>query len=46
MGIYDVGLWYSKYSSIDLITYSDIDFANYKLDKKSTNETYQFLSIN
>ena len=31
---------------MDLIGYSDVDFAGYKLDKKSTNETYQFLGVN
>ena len=30
----NINLWYSRYSSIDLIGYSDADFASYKLDKK------------
>ena len=33
-GIQTLGLWYSKDSSIDLIEYSDVDFAGCRLDKK------------
>ena len=38
-GTQTLGLWYSKNSLIDLIGYSDTDFARYKLDRKSTSET-------
>ena len=31
---------------MDLIVYSDADFAGCKLDKKSTNETCQFIGVN
>ena len=37
------GLWYPKGSSFDLIQYSDADYARYKIDRKSTSGTYQFL---
>ena len=40
------GLWFSKQSSIELIGYSDTDFAGYRLDRKSTSETCQFLKVN
>ena len=42
----DVGLWYSKQSSLDLIGYSDPDFARCCLDRKSISEIYQFLGVN
>ena len=42
----DVGLWYSKQSSLDLIRYSDSDFAGHCLDRKSASGTYQFLGVN
>ena len=42
----DVGLWYSKQSSLDLIGYSDSDFAGYCLDRKSTSSTFQCLGVN
>ena len=45
-GTLNIGLWYSKDSSIDLIAYSDADFAGCKLDRKSTSGTYQFLGVN
>ena len=31
---------------MDLIGYSDADFARCKLDRKSTSRTYQFLRVN
>jgi hypothetical protein len=37
------GLWYPKGSTIDLIGYSDADYAGCKIDRKSTSETCQFL---
>ena len=36
----NVGLWYDKLSPFELIGYSDVDFAECKLDKKSTSCTY------
>ena len=39
MDTQNLGLWYSKHSSIDLIGYSDIDYSGYKIDRKSTNDT-------
>ena len=45
-GTQTLGLWYFKDSLIDLIGYSDADFAGYKLDRKSTSETCQFLKVN
>jgi hypothetical protein len=37
------GLWYPKGSTLDLIGYSDVDWAGCKIDRKSTSGTYQFL---
>ncbi|KAI4365292.1 hypothetical protein MLD38_021288 [Melastoma candidum] len=42
-GTTNIGLWYSKRSSFDLIGYSDADFAGRKIDRKSTFGTYQLL---
>ena len=42
-GSLHLGLWYSRSSCFDLISYSDADFASSLLDRKSTSETYQFL---
>jgi len=42
-GIINFGLCYSKDSPTDLIGYSDANFAGYKLDRKSTSGTCQFL---
>ena len=36
-GTKNVGLWYSKQSTFELIGYSDVDYAGCKLDKKSTS---------
>ena len=38
-----LGLWYHRNSSFDLIIYSDADFADSLLDRKSTSGTCQFL---
>ena len=38
-----LGLWYPRSSSFDLISYSDANFINNLLDRKSTFETCQFL---
>jgi hypothetical protein len=37
------GLWYLKGSTFDLIGYSDADWAECKIDRKSTSGTCQFL---
>jgi hypothetical protein len=37
------GLWYPKGSTFDLIGYSDADWAQCKIDRKSTSGTCQFL---
>ena len=42
-GTTNVGLWYSKGTSLNLIDFSDSDFARCKLDRKSTSETYHQL---
>ena len=39
-GIQNLGLWFSKQSSINLIGYSDADFAGCRLDRKNTSETW------
>ena len=45
-GIENVGLRYSKNSSLELIAYSDSNFAGCKLDRKSTSGIYYFLEKN
>ena len=42
----NIGLWYSKNSSLELTTFSDSDFVGYKLDQKSTNGVCHFLEEN
>jgi hypothetical protein len=37
------GLWYPRGSTFDLIGYSDVDWVGYKIDRKSTSGTCQFL---
>ena len=39
----NLGLWYPKGSSFNLIGYSDSDYAGCKVDRKSTSGTCQFL---
>ncbi len=46
IGTKNIGLWYSKESSINLIGYTDSDFAGCKLDRKSTSGSCQFLEKN
>jgi hypothetical protein len=36
-------LWYPQGSHFELLGYSDVDYARYKVDRKSTSETCQFL---
>nr|GEV42699.1 hypothetical protein [Tanacetum cinerariifolium] len=38
-----LGLWYLKDSPFDLVAYSDSDYADASLDRKSTTGEYQFL---
>ncbi len=42
-GSVNLGLWYSKGSSFDLIGYSDADFAGCRIDRKSTSGTCQLM---
>lgn len=43
MGTMNLGLWYSKNSNFEIISYSDADFAGCKSDRKSTSGTCHFL---
>ena len=45
-GTINLGLWYSKQSSLDLIGYTDADYGGCKIDRKSTSGTCQFLGCN
>jgi hypothetical protein len=40
----NLGLWYPKDSHFQLIGYLDVNYAGCKIDRRSTYETYQFLS--
>jgi len=42
-GTIDVGLWYPSEVSMNLISYSDSDFAGCKIDRKSTSGTCHLL---
>jgi hypothetical protein len=37
------GIWYSASSSLDLVDFSDADFAGCGIDRETTSETYYFL---
>jgi hypothetical protein len=39
----NLGLWYRNGSHFDLISYSDADYTGYKVHRKSTFRTWQFL---
>jgi hypothetical protein len=39
----NLGLWYPKGSCFELLGYLDVDYARYKVDRKSTSRTCQFL---
>jgi hypothetical protein len=39
----EFGIWYSTSSSLDLVGFSDADFAGCGIDRKSTSETCNFL---
>ena len=43
IGTQNLGLWYPKGTSFDLIGFSDADYAGNKIDRKSTSGTCQFL---
>ena len=45
-GTSNLGLWYSKDSSLKLIGYSDADYGGCRIDRKSTSGTCQFLGSN
>ena len=42
-GTQNLGLWYPKKSSLELIGFSDADYAGSKTHRKSTSGTCQFL---
>ncbi|XP_042983357.1 uncharacterized protein LOC122312768, partial [Carya illinoinensis] len=42
-GTINLGLWYPKYTSFDLISYTDADYAGCKIDRKSTSGACHFL---
>ena len=42
-GTKDLGLWYPKATSFELVSYSDADFAGCKIDRKSTSGTCHLL---
>ena len=42
-GTQNLGLWYPKKSSLKLIGFSDADYTDSKIDRKSTSGTCQFL---
>ena len=39
----NLGLWYSKNSSLNLVGFSDADYGGCKIDRKSTSGTCQLL---
>ena len=43
-GSTDLGLWYLAICKIELISYSDANYARCKLDRKSTSTSCQFIS--
>jgi len=45
-GTIEVGLWYPNEVSLNLVGYSDSDFADCKLDRKSTSGTCHLLGSN
>ncbi|XP_042983398.1 uncharacterized protein LOC122312814, partial [Carya illinoinensis] len=42
-GTINLGLWYPKHTSFDLISYTDADYAGCKIDRKSTSGACHFL---
>ena len=43
LGTFGMVLWYPKTGQFHMTSYSYIDYAGYRVDRKSTSETYQFL---
>jgi len=43
LGPINLGLWYPKISSYNVVGYSDSDFAGCKTDRKSTSGTCHFI---
>jgi hypothetical protein len=41
----NLDLWYPKGSYFELLGYSDADYVRYKMDRKSTSGTCQFLRL-
>ena len=39
----DIDLWYLKSDNFELIGFSDVDFAGYKVKRKTTSDTCHFL---
>jgi hypothetical protein len=39
----EFGIWYSTSSSLDLVGFSDANFAGCVIDRKSTSDTCHFL---
>ena len=44
-GTKNLGLWYSKGSHLDLLSFSDVDWAGCSIDRKSTSGTCHFLGF-
>ena len=42
-GTQGLGLWYPKDTGVNLVGYSDTDYAGCRVDRKSTSESCQFL---
>ena len=45
LGTINLGLWYPKNSSYNLVGYFDSDFARCKTDRKSTSDTCHFIGF-
>jgi len=43
VGTKNLGLWYPRGGDFSLVRYIDVDYVGYKVDKKSTSSTCQFL---
>jgi len=43
LGTINLGLWYPKNSSYNLVGYSDSNFPGFKTDRKSTSDTCHFI---
>ena len=45
-GTSNLGLWYTKDSSLNLVGFSDANYRGYKIYRKSASGTCQFLRLN